>query len=74
MNEYIPARSSLPRHTGGVEWAVNDFQQQAASIAGQLVAEFRALLKDGDLTKGDGQDRAGVREGSSIRRDESEER
>ncbi len=63
---------------GGTEWAVNDFQQQAASIASQLVSEFRSLCEEGKLdmggAEGRGPERAGVREGSSTRRTEAEER
>ncbi len=69
---------------GGVEWAVNDFQQQAASIASQLVSEFHTLLEEGELDPpipgrdggdgGKGAGRAGVREGSSMPKTEAEER
>ena len=74
----MPSRSALPRHVGGAEWAVNDFQQQAASIAGQLAAEFRSMYEKGELDgtsdKEDGTERAGIREGSSTRKTEAEER
>ena len=88
VHEYIPVRSSLPRHVGGAKWAVNDFQQQVASIAGQLVSEFRTLCEEWELEaqggaggqgsaegkEGTGLGRAGVREGSSTRKTEAEER
>lgn len=54
VQEYVPLRSALPPHVGGADWAVNDFQQQAASIASQLVAEFRTLMEEGELDVGGG--------------------
>ena len=51
MDEYIPARGAFPQHIGGVQWAVEDFQAQTASIASQLVQEFRALHDAGQLDK-----------------------
>ena len=78
VKEYVPVRSALPRREGGVEWAVNDFQQQTASIASQLVSEFHTLLEEGELDPprdgGDGTGRAGVRDGSSMPKTEAEER
>jgi hypothetical protein len=78
VKHYIPPRSTLPQHVGGVEWALEDFRQQAATIAGQLVSELRELQEAGELSssaheRGGGVS-AGVREGSSTRKSETEER
>ena len=74
VREYIPPHPPPSRLTGGAQWAVEDFQQQAASIAGQLVSELRELDEKGELTKEEREASAGIREGSSNRRDEAEER
>lgn len=79
VREYIPPRSPIPPRPGGVDWALENFRQQAASIAGQLVSELRELHQAGKLSAADlggeeGGATAGVREGSSKRRDEHEEK
>lgn len=75
VEEYIPARGAFPQHTGGVQWAVEDFQAQTASIAAQLVEECRALHDAGQLDRDEEVGlSASPREGSDSAREEADER
>ena len=76
-------RSKLPPQVGGAEWAVKEFQDEAATIARQLVEELRELQEAGQLETlatdqedlSSKEETAGVREGGAFTpRDENEER
>jgi len=50
--EYIPPRPLYPKRIGGAEQAVDDYHRQVASVANQLLDEFRGLFGD-DIDSGD---------------------
>jgi len=43
VKSYVPSRSALPSWEGGVEHVVAQFQDHTASLASQLVREYRQL-------------------------------
>ena len=56
MKEFIPSRPSLPHHEGGVEQAVLNFHHQTATIAAQLIKEFRDLHLAQEKEEGEGEE------------------
>ena len=56
VKSYVPSRSVFPSWEGGVEHAVSQFQDHTATLASQLVQEYRDLCG--------GQDGGGAEESS----------
>ena len=48
VKTYIPSRSSFPSLDGGVEHVVLEFQQHMATLASQLVGQYRDLCVSGE--------------------------